>query len=129
MTFDIAAFRSAFPEFTDPTVYPDAMINFWAAVAFELLPLCIWKNLFTQATQLYVAHAITIAAQNVKESGNGGAPGTFGGVASNKAVGGASVAYDATDTSYQNAGWYNLTNYGKMLYAWIKMFGAGCVQL
>lgn len=129
MAFDITAFRAAFPEFTDAAVYPDAQINFWAGVAMELLPLCVWGTKWGFATQLYVAHEITMASQNVKTANAGGAPGTFGGVASSKAVGGASVGYDSNVTSEKDAGWWNLTNYGKQLYRLIQIFGARCIQL
>jgi len=128
-TFVIGAFRQAFPEFSDTVKYPDAMVNFWATVAQNQVRQCVWKNMWLQGVSLYVAHEITLAAQNVKISKTGGVPGTFGGVPNNKTVGGGSVAYDSANTSEKDAGYWNLTNYGKQFFRFVKLFGAGAIQL
>ncbi len=127
--FVISAFRGAFPEFTDATRYPDAMINVWASLAIQQLDPCIWGNSYTLGTQLMTAHNLVLANQNVQTSKNGGAPGTFGGVANSKTVGAASVAYDSANTSVKDAGFWNLTNYGKQFYQLVRIFGTGAVQL
>lgn len=129
MAFDVAAFRTAFPEFADATAYPTATIDTWAALAEMQVRSVIWKSATTLATQLYVAHEITIAYQNVKTATNGGAPGTFGGIANNKTVGGASIGFDATTTSEKDGGWWNLTTYGKQFLRLARIFGAGAIQL
>ncbi len=126
---DKAAFRAEFPEFASVTNYPDAQLDFWSAVAEELLVEALWTTMKPFAVKLYVAHEITLARQNVQASAAGGAPGQSGGIASSKTVGSVSVGYDTTITAEKNAGWWNLTNYGKQLYRLIRMFGAGCVQL
>lgn len=126
---DIPAFRAAFPEFTDTAVYPDAQITFWAALAEKQVLLSVWGTVYTQGVQLYVAHEITLAAQAVKAAASGGAPGTFGGVAASKAVGSVSVSYDQATTTEKDAGYWNLTLYGRQFYRLMKIFGAGCFQL
>jgi hypothetical protein len=126
---DIGAFRTAFPEFADVNAYPTAQITFWAELAELQLRQCVWRRLWSKGVQLYVAHEITIAAQSAKTGKNDGAPGTFGGVANNKAVGEASVGYDSQSTSEKDAGFWNLTNYGKQLYRLMMMVGSGGVQL
>lgn len=128
-TFDIATFRANFPEFGDTVAYPSSMIEFWAGLAMLQVRQCIWKRAWIQGVSLYVAHEITLASQNSKASGAGGAPGTFGGVPSSKTVGSVSVGYDSTDTSEKDAGWWNLTNYGKQFYRLVQIFGAGAIQL
>lgn len=130
MTFDIGAFRTAFPEFSDTVAYPDAMIDFWAGLAeLQVLP-CIWKRAWVQGMSLYIAHEITLAYQNNKAgAAAGGMPGTSGGVANNKTVGDATIGYDSTSTSEKDAGWWNLTNYGKQFIRLARIFGAGCYQL
>lgn len=129
LTFDTATFRANFPEFGDTVAYPTSMLDFWATLAEQQLPQCVWKKIWVQAVSLYVAHEITLASQNLKAGQNSGVPGTSGGVPSSKTVGSVSVSYDSTDTSEKDAGWWNLTNYGKQLYRLMQMFGAGCIQL
>lgn len=124
-----ADFRLQFPEFADVLVYPDVQLNFWAGVAEKMLNKCVWDDMYETGVKLYVAHEITLAAQNKKAAAAGGMPGTSGGVPQSKTVGAVSVSYDSNNTSEKNAGWWNLTNYGKQLYRLIQIFGAGCVQL
>ncbi len=126
---DKATFRAAFPEFTSTARFPDAMLDFWATLAERQLPDAVWTTLKTTAVQLYVAHEITLASQNVSVSTAGGVPGQSGGIAQSKAVGSVNVSYDTQSISETGAGWWNLTNYGKQLYRLIKLFGAGCIQL
>jgi hypothetical protein len=129
MTFDAALFRTQFPEFRDTVVYPDQQLNFWAELAEAQLRECVWLSSWQKGVSLYVAHEVTLAAQNQKAAAAGGMPGTSGGVANTKTVGSVAVGYDSENTSEKDAGWYNLTNYGKQLYRLIRLFGAGCVQL
>lgn len=126
---DKAAFRARFTEFANTTNYPDAMLDSWALVAEQLLPSDIWGDTWTFGVQLYVAHEITIERQNAATAANGGVPGLAGGVQASKTVGAASVSYDTNNASEKNAGWWNLTTYGRQLYRLIRIFGAGCVQL
>ncbi len=125
----IADFRAEFPEFSDTAVYPDAQITFWASVAERMVLLDIWCDMYDVGVKLYVAHEITLAAQNKKAATAGGPPGLIGGVPQSKTVGSVSVSYDSQNTSEKNAGWWNLTNYGKQFYHLVSLFGAGCIQL
>jgi Protein of unknown function (DUF4054) len=126
---NISVFRKSFPEFSDTVKYPTEMITFWATIAEAQVPCRVWRNLWTQGVSLYVAHEITLAMQNAKLSANGGVPGTSGGVANTKTVGSASVGYDAATTTEKDAGWWNLTNYGKQFIHLARIFGAGAIQL
>lgn len=125
----IADFRTQFPEFGDSSVYPDAQITFWASIAEQMVVQTIWGDMYEFGVKLYVAHEMTLAVQNFKASSIGGMPGTTGGVPASKSVGGVSVSYDSANTSEKDAGFWNLTNYGKQFYRLVKIFGAGCVQL
>ncbi len=126
---DKTAFRTAFPEFVSTTVYPDAMIDFWAELAEMQVLATVWGAAVLKGQQLYVAHEITLAAQNVKAATVGGAPGQQGGIATNKTVGSVSVGYSADTTTEKGAGYWNLTNYGKQFIRLARIFGAGPVQL
>jgi hypothetical protein len=126
---NIAQFRNNFPEFSDLTAYPDAVIGFWGNVAELQVRECIWKRMWCTGVQLYVAHEITLAAQNIKTAGFGGVPGTMGGVPNQKTVGAASVGYDSQSNSEKDGGYWNLTNYGKQFLRLARIFGAGAIQL
>lgn len=125
----IADFRAEFPEFSDTVAYPDAQLNFWASIAEKQVVQSIWTTLYTFGVKLYVAHEITMATQNVKTAAVGGAPGQSGGIASSKAVGAVNVSYDPNTTTERDAGWWNMTNYGKQFIRLARMFGAGVIQL
>lgn len=127
--FDLANFRTNFPEFASTTVYPDAQITFWATIAQKMVNECVWCDMYDFGVQLYVAHEITLAAMNAKAVTVGGNPGGFSGAAQSKAVGAVNVSYDTTTTSEKDAGWWNLTTYGKQFYRLVQIFGAGCIQL
>ena len=129
ISLDIPQFRTQFPEFADTVAYPTPMITFWAEFAEMQLPKTVWCEAWPTGVSLYVAHEITLARQNAKIAQVGGMPGTTGGVANNKTVGGATVGYDSTATSEKDAGYWNLTNYGKQLIRLIRLFGARAVQL
>lgn len=126
---DIDAFRAAFPEFTDTTKYTNESITFWSGIAERQVRKQAWCDLWDQGVMLYVAHEITLAAQNVQASAVGGSPGQQGGIANNKTVGSMSVGYDSQASSEKDAGFWNLTTYGKQYINLSRIVGAGCIQL
>ena len=105
------------------------MITYWGTFAETMVRACAWKGMWQNGVYLYIAHSITLAAQNALTASLGGTPGTFGGVANNKTVGSASIAYDSQATAEKDAGFWNLTNYGKEFWRLSQIFGAGGVQL
>lgn len=129
MTFDIAAFRTSFPEFSNTEVYPTSLIQLWVDLATQMVDECRWKRSWTMGVSLYVAHELTLAAQNQKAAKIGGSPGQQGGVATSKTVGSVSVQFDSSTTTEKDAGWWNLTTYGKQFIRLARIFGAGVVQL
>ena len=126
---DVPLFRSNFPEFASETSYPTSQIEFWASVAEKLILECTWKDMLVTGINLYVAHELVIARQHMMSASTGGLPGQGGGIANSKTVGSVSVGYDSASNSEKDAGYYNLTNYGKQFYRLVKIFGAGCIQL
>lgn len=129
MTFDVAAFRKAFPEFNDTELYPTPMVDFWVDFISQQVVECVWKRSWNMGVSLYLAHELTLARQNSKAAAVGGTPGQQGGVATSKTVGSVSVQYDAQSMSEKDAGYWNLTTYGKQFIRLVRIFGAGCVQL
>jgi hypothetical protein len=126
---DIGSFRSAFPEFTDTTKYSSASLEFWAVIAESQVRQCVWQDLYTQGVMLYVAHEITLAAQNQLAAQVGGSPGQQGGIANSKTVGSVSVGYDSQSNVEKDAGYWNLTNYGKQYINLSRILGVGSIQL
>ncbi len=127
---DIALFRTNFPEFADTVRYPSSQLTFWSTVAEAQVNKCAWKNQFDLGVQLYVAHEVTLAAQNTKVASFGGVPGTAAsGPVTSKTVGGATIAFDAAQAAEKDAGYWNLTSYGKQFIRLARMYGAGAIQL
>lgn len=126
---DIALFRQNFPEFADVAAYPTSQITFWSSVAEKMVVADVWQDMYDNGVQLYVAHELVLARQNEMAAAVGGLPGQGGGIATNKTVGSVSVGYDANTTTEKDAGWWNLTNYGKQFYRLTQIFGSGCIQL
>lgn len=129
MTFDISAFRANFPEFSNEKIYPDTIVLFWVGLATKLVPSCIWKDCWSQGVSLYIAHELVLASQNAKAASLGGSPGQQGGIANTKTVGSATVGYDSATSSEKDAGYWNLTTYGKQFIRLARIFGAGAIQL
>lgn len=128
-TFSIGLFRVNFPEFADTSAYPDTMIGFWSDLAKLQVRESVWCRAWVTGVSLYTAHELVLAAQNVKTAKAGGAPGTMGGVANNKTVGSVTVGYDSQTTTEKDAGYWNLTNYGKQFIRLARMFGTRPIQL
>lgn len=126
---DVNAFRASFPEFNDSAAYPTGTITFWATVAEQQVSQTAWGSVRSQGVMLYVAHEISIAAQNARAGKSGGVPGTSGGIATTKTVGSVNVSYDAATTTEKDAGWWNRTTYGQQFIRLARLFGAGCIQL
>lgn len=126
---DIPGFRASFPEFADTAVYPDPMILVWSTLAEAQVLECVWKTVQPLGVQLYTAHELTLAAQNVRIAAFGGIPGTSGGIANTKTVGSVTVGYDSVTTGEKDAGYWNLSNYGKQFIRLARIFGAGAIQL
>jgi hypothetical protein len=126
---DIPKFRTEFPEFSDTSVYPTPMIEFWSVLAEKQVVETVWGDVRPTGVKLYVAHEITLAAQNKKAAAVGGTPGSQGGIANSKTVGSVTVGYDSQNTSEKNGGYWNLTNYGKQFIRLARMFGSYGIQL
>lgn len=129
MEFDVQAFRTALPEFVDSGKYPDAMIRTWAALACAMVNPRRWRSQTLLGIRLYVAHEITLEAKSIAAAAIGGTPGQQTGTLNSKAVGSVNVGYDTQSTVEKDAGWWNLTTYGRQFIRLARIFGAGVVQL
>lgn len=78
---------------------------------------------------LYTAHEVTLEAQSISAAKINGTPGQQPGQANTKTVGSATIGYDTVTASEKDAGWWNLTTYGKQFIRLARLFGAGALQL
>lgn len=131
MTVTAANFRENFPEFTSATLYPNALVDFWIAVADKRLDpnAARWEDLIDTGKQLYVAHNLVLQRQAAAAASKGAPPGANTGAVNAKAVGPVSIGYDSAVAAVEGAGNYNLTTYGTRFMELVNIVGAGGVQL
>ena len=122
MTVTVSSFQADFPAFSSA---PTASIQFWINVAGQLLDPSVWDTLLDPATELFVAHNVTLE------------PGWPGAVASStnvgplasKTVAQASASYDIAAGTIDGAGSWNLTTFGTRFYALREQMGAGGFEM
>lgn len=129
MTITVADFRTNFPAFTDPTKYPDPQIQFYLDLGLKLLNVERFGDVLDYALQLFIAHNLALMQIASASGANGGIPGNGIGVMNNKHVDKVSIGYDVNVGLSTDAGIWNRTLYGQMLYRLIQMFGAGPIQV
>lgn len=124
-----ASLRALFPEFTDTSKYPDAMINAWLVYAVQFVDPGRWGALADLGVTLWTCHTVALLGQNVQDAAFGKAPGQRLGVLTSKSIDGVSVSYDVSKSLEDNAGYFNLTTYGTQFIRYARMMGAGPVQI
>lgn len=122
--FPVSEFRKVFPEFTDSGKYPDEQVSFWGNFACAMVNERAWGHQAFMGRFLYVAHEITLQAQSAAAAAIGGTPGQQPGQSNQKTVGSVSVGYDTVSAAEKDAGWWNLTTYGKQFFRLGQIFGA-----
>lgn len=126
----VVDFRTAFPQFSDTTRFPDAQVEFRLNLADALLSEKVTgKKLFPYFVELFVAHYMALWLADSRASLVGGAGGSTNGVQASKSVDKVSVSYDTGATLNPEAGFWNNTRYGAEFWQMITMFGAGGRQL
>lgn len=126
---DIAQFRLDFPEFSDIVLYPDSMVNFWATLGEKINAIDRFGDVYNNLIELFVAHNLALQRRDIEESEGGAIPGFTIGAANNKHVGSMSIGYDLKIGDINDAGWWNLTIYGKQYFYLMKLFTHGAYQL
>ncbi|WP_426576686.1 DUF4054 domain-containing protein [Xenorhabdus stockiae] len=126
----VEQFRTDFPEFTDPTRYPDIAIQFYLGQADTLLDQDRHGDQFVYLAELFTAHYVELRGKAIASSAMGGSVNSAGGgIVSSKSVDKVSVSYDTSGVINPDAGFWNNTTYGREFYWWWSMFGAGGRQL
>lgn len=124
-----ATFRQAFPEFSDPGIYTDAVLEFWDGIALSFMDPNRWGTSLNYGESLFVAHHLAVAARDQATADAGGTPGAVQGPTTSKSIDKVSVSYDASAASIEGADFWNLSTYGIRFQRLAKMMGAGGLQL
>ena len=120
MTYD--DFLKIFPEFSE---FPQARVEFYLDEADTQIS----KNRFGKSTEfgkaLFTAHYLA-SLDNGQRTGAGDVTGTVSsgahGAVSSKTVGSVSVSYDTASMSFDDAGYWNSTPYGKQFFDLLKRY-------
>lgn len=126
---DAAQFRADFPEFADITKYPDSAVNLWLNLGVKVLAPDRWCDYLDVGLELFIAHNITLAANNQLAEAVGGTAGQVKGPLTSKSVDKVSAGYDTGAVALDDGGFYNLTTYGIQLLQLARMVGTGGIQL
>jgi hypothetical protein len=124
-----ATFRQTFPEFNDPAVFTDDVLNFWAGLAASFINICRWGTAADYGIGLFISHHLVISIRDQDAAESGGEPGKVVGVLTSKAVDKVSASYDAGSVTNQDAGFWNMTTYGIRFYNMSRLMGAGGMQV
>lgn len=117
MAFDIAAFRVAFPQFSNVTIYPDALIQAQADIA-ECFLAANGCSCETVQMQLMVAHLLTLNDRIIAGTG------TTGQIAS-ATIDKVSVSITPPPGKSGFLYWLNTTPYGVQLAALLSVCAVG----
>lgn len=136
----VLQFREHFPAFSNTTTYPTSYIQLWLDMAQGTVPTTSivgagavidftrFGQMYALGIMLWVAHQITI--QKMMENGAViGGPGFGPFPATSRSVNGVSVGYDSSFGQEFQAGWYGLTVWGNQFVYWLRLAGAGPIQL
>lgn len=124
----IDEFRTRFPAFISE-LFPDGAVQIRLTLADKFFDDALWSDpdVRKHVMGLYTAHFLSMDGS--KSSGGAGRSDPASGLVSSKSVDGASVSFDTGSTAWSNAGFWNLTPYGKELWYLMQILGAGGIQL
>lgn len=135
------SFRTDYPAFADQTVYPETSVQFWLALAYQMMNPARWGTppagqspspptaIVDIGAELFAAHNLSIEARNQREAASSIPPGMHTGPISGKSVDKVSINYDVNAGIIEGAGHWNLTVYGTRFIFLSRMFGAGPIQV
>jgi hypothetical protein len=129
MTIVANTFRQQFPEFADPLLYSNELIDLWVGIAGRFINPVRWGNTADYGTSLYVAHKLAMSARDQMTARAGGVPGAPQGVLTSKGVRGITASYAVADMMMKDAGEMNSTRYGIEFTRLSRMMGAGGMQM
>lgn len=129
MAVTFKTFRQNYPEFENADRFPDGAITYYKTIAGLLLNANRFQDMLDVATELFIAHNISIERRAQDEALRGGQPGVTTGPVTSKSVGPISVSYSVDAGIQLGAGHWNTTIYGLRFAELVSIFGAGPVQV
>ena len=123
-----SSFLNDFPEFSNATIYPVSAIQFWINSANTLLNPCRFADILDQATELFVAHFLTLMQRNALAATVGGIPGQQTGALASKSADKVSAGYDVNVAAIKDGTHWNLSTYGIQFLFLSRMAGMGGYQ-
>lgn len=129
---DVTAFRLSFPEFgatPGAGAYTDTRIGFWLTLGELMVTSPRWDNLRDHGLALFIAHHLTMDAENQAAAASGGNIGQTKGPLAASAVDKVSATYSTGETTIEGAAHWNLSTYGIQFYKLARMVGAGGIQI
>ena len=128
MTLTVAEFRAAQPAFIDPIKYLDSTIQFYLNLAYSNLNACRWGDTVDYGATLFAAHFLALSLL-AASGGQNGVPGTVVGVLSGGGVDKVNYTRDVASIMEENAGHWGMTSFGLIFLRFLRMMGAGAVQI
>lgn len=127
--YTISDFRKIMPGFTEEII-PDEQLQHFIDMAHAVVKEARWHSMWKEGMRLYIAHHVTLylgTPQDGTTKTQLSAAGKVPGAITNKAVGGVSVGYDASQATSDLTGWaaYKLTTYGTQFATLAKLYGKG----
>lgn len=126
-----AEFQCVFPVFNDPDQpeqFSEDRINYWINLGSSSLIQGKWGSFWKHGVALFVAHNLALEHKITTGLVFGAGPGGLM-VGESKSVGDVSKSGTYSSGYYDRAGIYAQTEWGRMLWQYILMFGAGGMQV
>jgi hypothetical protein len=114
-------FRTAFPEFADPAVWPESVLRRMNGTALVHIPAKPGKRLHGAARELAIAYMTAHLLKLEHAAVTGSTAGLVAGATVDKV----SISLTPPPAATQQAWWYALTPYGSALRALLKSKAAG----
>jgi hypothetical protein len=124
-----AQFVADFPAFNNPDQYPENTIQMYLTLANASLSAPRFGQMLNIATELFVAHFLTLDYMDARSARAGNPMGQQAGAIGSKSVGGVSINYALGYDTEPGAGHWNLSTFGKRYYRICQMAGMGGVQI
>ena len=128
MNLTVDRFRADFPELSDATAYPDALIESGLTLAPAYVDEQRWADLAVIGAEFVAAHFVVLAKRRQVQAA-AGIPGEVKGIQTSKSVADVSAGYDVGSFVFTGAGLWNQTTYGLEYQRMARIFGAGGIQL
>ncbi len=136
IALNVAAFRAQFPEFTNSSTYPDAILDGYFSFATNYIsatpqygygpPQCgffgLNVNQQTLALSLLTAH-LAVIGQRIAQNGSGS--GLASGFVTSQTVKDVSYTLEPPKTNSVFGQWLSQTPYGQQLFSLLKLASAG----